>query len=74
MRTSGFLLLGAAAALSAGLASTSTTAQDTETPTVNVGDPAPDFELKDAHGAAYRLSELVKRGPVVIEFFRSGGW
>ena len=49
-------------------------AQDTDTSTVNVGDPAPDFELKDAHGASYRLSELVERGPVVLEFFRSGGW
>jgi cytochrome oxidase Cu insertion factor (SCO1/SenC/PrrC family) len=60
--------------LAAGLASTSGSAQDTDTPTVKVGDPAPDFELKDAHGASYRLSELVKRGPVVLEFFRSGGW
>ena len=63
-----------AAGLAAGLAATTAAAQDTDTPTVNVGDPAPDFELKDAHGASYRLSELLKRGPVVLEFFRSGGW
>ena len=62
------------AGLSTGLGATSGSAQDTDTPTVKVGDPAPDFELQDAHGASYRLSELVKRGPVVLEFFRSGGW
>ncbi len=48
--------------------------QDTATPTVEVGQPAPDFELKDAHGASHRLSALLERGPVVLEFFRSGGW
>lgn len=63
-----------AAGLAVGLAATSSSAQDTDTPTVKVGDPAPDFELKDAHGASYRLSELIERGPVVLEFFRSGGW
>ena len=63
-----------AAGLAAGVTATTGSAQDTDTPTVNVGDPAPDFVLKDAHGASYRLSELLKRGPVVLEFFRSGGW
>ena len=63
-----------AAGLAVGLAATSSSAQDTDTPMVKVGDPAPDFELKDAHGASYRLSELIERGPVVLEFFRSGGW
>ena len=48
--------------------------QDTATPTVEVGQPAPDFELRDAGGESYRLSELVAKGPVVLEFFRSGGW
>lgn len=62
------------AGLAAGLTAATGSAQDTDTPTVNVGDPAPDFELEDAHGASYRLSELLKRGPVVLEFFRSGGW
>lgn len=60
--------------LAAGFTPVNASAQDTDTPTVTVGDPAPDFELKDAHGASYQLSELVKRGPVVLEFFRSGGW
>ena len=62
------------AGLTTGFGATSGSAQDTDTPTVKVGDPAPDFELQDAHGASYRLSELVQRGPVVLEFFRSGGW
>ena len=48
--------------------------QQTRTGTVQVGEAAPDFELRDAHGASYRLSELTAEGPVVIEFFRSGGW
>lgn len=48
--------------------------QDTATATVEVGQPAPDFELKDARGESYRLSALLEKGPVVIEFFRSGGW
>lgn len=63
-----------AAGLTIGLATTDASAQGTDTPTIKVGEPAPDFELKDAQGASYRLSELVKRGPVVLEFFRSGGW
>lgn len=63
-----------AVGIAAGLASVEASAQDTDTGTVKVGDPAPDFELRDAHGATYRLSELVQRGPVVLEFFRSGGW
>ena len=62
------------AGLAAGPGAAGGSAQDTDTPTVKVGDPAPDFELKDAHGASHRLSELVRRGPVVLEFFRSGGW
>lgn len=62
------------AGLAMGLTAAAGSAQDTDTPTVKAGDPAPDFELKDAHGTAYRLSDLVERGPVVLEFFRSGGW
>ena len=63
-----------AAGLAAGSAAAGASAQDTDTPTVKVGDPAPDFTLEDAHGASYRLSDLLQRGPVVLEFFRSGGW
>ena len=62
------------AGLAAGPGAAGAFAQDTDTPTVKVGDPAPDFELKDAQGVSHRLSELVRRGPVVLEFFRSGGW
>ncbi len=68
--TSALLIAG----LTVGLGAASGVAQDADTATVKVGDPAPDFELKDAHGASYRLSDLVKGGPVVLEFFRSGGW
>ena len=66
--------IGGAAALALLLAAGPAAAQGTETGTVAVGERAPDFELEDAHGASYRLSELVERGPVVLEFFRSGGW
>lgn len=67
--------LGAALFIGAlAFAASSAPAQEMGTETVKVGEAAPDFELKDAHGASYRLSELVKQGPVVLEFFRSGGW
>ena len=37
------------------------------------GDIAPDFNLPDATGKSVRLSELLKQGPVVINFYR-GEW
>ncbi|NEQ54220.1 MAG: AhpC/TSA family protein [Leptolyngbya sp. SIO3F4] len=40
---------------------------------LTVGDTAPDFELPDATGKFVRLSELLKQGPVVINFYR-GEW
>ena len=43
-------------------------------PNIQVGKPAPDFELRDAQGAAYKLSSFRGKSPVVLEFFRSGGW
>lgn len=49
-------------------------AQDVETESVQVGQPAPDFLLQDAGGKTYRLGQLARSGPVVLEFFRSGGW
>lgn len=64
----------AVAALALSLAPLGAAGQDMETPTVQAGQPAPDFELQDAHGATHRLSELTQTGPVVLEFFRSGGW
>jgi len=38
-----------------------------------VGDPAPDFTLPDAHGAAVALSELRGRGRVLLVFYL-GSW
>ncbi len=58
----------------AALAGAPALAQDDRTETLQVGSPAPDFELMDAAGASHRLSELVQSGPVVLEFFRSGDW
>lgn len=40
---------------------------------LTVGDAAPDFELPDATGKTVHLSELLKQGPVVINFYR-GEW
>lgn len=40
---------------------------------LTVGDVAPDFELPDATGKSIRLSELLKQGAVVINFYR-GEW
>ncbi len=37
------------------------------------GDVAPNFRLMDAHGASVELDELLKRGPVVLSFYR-GQW
>ena len=40
---------------------------------LSVGDRAPDFVLPDAHGEMVQLYDLVKRGPVVLVWYR-GGW
>jgi peroxiredoxin len=40
----------------------------------NVGDKAPDFELTDATGKTYKLSDFQGEKLVVLEFFRSGDW
>jgi peroxiredoxin len=40
---------------------------------LTVGDTAPDFTLPDATGKSVRLSQLLKQGPVVINFYR-GEW
>ena len=37
------------------------------------GDQAPDFVLPNVHGANKQLSELLKDGPVILNFYR-GGW
>ena len=41
---------------------------------VEVGDTAPDFELRDSAGKTYELSGYRGEKVVVLEFFRSGGW
>jgi peroxiredoxin len=38
-----------------------------------VGDKAPDFTLPNATGNQFSLSELLKKGPVVLKFYR-GEW
>ncbi|MEL7360112.1 MAG: peroxiredoxin-like family protein [Cyanobacteria bacterium J06560_6] len=40
---------------------------------LKVGDTAPDFTLPDPTGKQVKLSELLKEGPVVINFYR-GQW
>lgn len=37
------------------------------------GDTAPDFVLPNAFGKKVALRDLLKRGPVVLSFYR-GGW
>lgn len=39
----------------------------------NTGDTAPDFTLKNATGQTVTLSEELKKGPVVLTWYR-GGW
>jgi hypothetical protein len=38
-----------------------------------VGDSAPDFSLKNAHGKTVRLKDVLSEGPVVLGFYR-GRW
>lgn len=40
---------------------------------LRVGDKAPDFTLKNQSGNNVTLSELLKKGPVVVSWYR-GGW
>ncbi len=43
------------------------------TKAVKAGDTAPDFTLPDGNGRDVSLSEMLRRGPLVLNFFR-GGW
>ncbi len=43
------------------------------TPGLKVGERAPDFTLSDAQGKELTLSTLLKRGPVILTFYR-GAW
>jgi peroxiredoxin len=40
---------------------------------VQVGDRAPAIVLPDAHGKTFDVASLLKKGPVVVTFYR-GGW
>ena len=48
-------------------------ASDVSKDAINISDTAPDFTLPNAKGGSLQLSELLKRGPVVLNFYR-GGW
>jgi hypothetical protein len=55
------------------VASLSSCALHTRTPTIAVGQPAPDFALPDADGKVLELAELVANGASVVIFYR-GYW
>ena len=40
---------------------------------LRVGEKAPDFVLANTHGQQVKLSEVLKKGPAVVTFYR-GGW
>lgn len=40
---------------------------------IGVGDTAPEFSLPDAHGNEAALADLLRRGPLVLTFYR-GAW
>lgn len=40
---------------------------------LKVGQKMPEFSLKDAHGKKVQLKDLVKKGPVIVTFYR-GSW
>jgi peroxiredoxin len=40
---------------------------------VKIGNPAPDFELRDNDEKVIRLKDYLSRGPVVLSFYR-GKW
>ncbi|OHX66496.1 peroxiredoxin family protein [Flammeovirga pacifica] len=46
---------------------------ETLQPGLNIGDTAPDFSGVDQKGNKIQLSEMVKEGPVIVNFFR-GSW
>ena len=41
---------------------------------IKVGDKAPDFTLTNFDGTEHTLSDLVKKAPVALTFFRSANW
>ena len=45
-----------------------------EAPGLKVGVKAPAFKLKDQNDKDVALSDLLKKGPVALVFFRSASW
>ena len=41
---------------------------------LKIGEKAPAFTLKDQHGHERSLTNLLKKGPVALVFFRSASW
>ena len=41
---------------------------------LSLGQTAPGFKLKDQAGTEHALSELLKKGPVALVFYRSADW
>ena len=41
---------------------------------IKVGEKAPDFTLTNFDGTKHTLSDLVKKAPVALTFFRSANW
>ena len=48
--------------------------QKSKTPGLAVGAKAPDVRLPDQANRSTRLSELLKKGPVALVFYRSADW
>lgn len=40
---------------------------------LQTGDAAPDFTLENPSGTSFKLTESLKKGPVILKFFR-GDW
>lgn len=48
-------------------------AKNMPSPGLKVGDKAPNFTLKNAFGKKVKLSNILKKGPVILSFYR-GAW
>ncbi len=48
-------------------------AEKLPSPGLKIGETAPDFALKNAHGKTVKMSNLLKKGPVILVFYR-GAW
>ncbi len=68
----------AVAFVAMGLATAGAFAQDEWAPEemtgIKVGEKAPDFTLTNFDGTEHTLSDLVKKAPVALTFFRSANW